>query len=228
MPSPETVAPSISYDRIRAVEWLDGNIRLIDQRLLPGRFEYLSLKTLADAVHAIRDMAVRGAPAIGITAAYAVVLAARDHYTQSPGNWQATLAPDLQLLAEARPTAVNLRWAVERMRAVAGKLSGDPVPALLAEAQRIHAEDIAANHRMGELGAALIELGSGVLTHSARRGLCALPVRASEPTSCAWGFHRETRNSSHQWQLERGVHAASPFDCLIPAEIHCRADVEAG
>ena len=161
----ETVAPSIPYDRIRAVEWLEGSIRLIDQRLLPGRLEHLTLMTLVEAVHAIRDMAVRGAPAIGITAAYAVVLAARARYSENPGNWQAALAPDLHMLAEARPTAVNLRWAVERMRALCTQLSGDPLPALLAEAQRIHSEDIAANHRMGQLGAALIEPGSGVLTH---------------------------------------------------------------
>ncbi|HWR87407.1 MAG TPA: hypothetical protein VN277_03195, partial [Acidiferrobacterales bacterium] len=79
-----TVAPSIPYDRIRAVEWLDSSIRLIDQRLLPGKLEHLTLHTLTDAVHAIRDMAVRGAPAIGITAAYAVVLAARARYTENP------------------------------------------------------------------------------------------------------------------------------------------------
>ncbi len=165
MPTSAIVAPSIPYDRIRAVEWLDGSIRLIDQRLLPGRLEHLTLNTLAEAVHAIRDMAVRGAPAIGITAAYAVVLAAHARYTENPGNWQTALVPDLHRLAEARPTAVNLRWAVERMHALSTQLSGDPLPALLAEAQRIHADDIAANHRMGELGAALIEPGSGVLTH---------------------------------------------------------------
>jgi methylthioribose-1-phosphate isomerase len=165
MPAPGSAAPSIPYDRIRAVEWLDGYIRLIDQRLLPGRLEYLTLQTLPETVRAIRDMAVRGAPAIGITAAYAVVLATRVRYTKNPGNWQAALEPDLQMLVEARPTAVNLRWAVERMQAFSASLTGDPLPALLAEAQRIHIEDIAANHRMGELGAALIEPGSGVLTH---------------------------------------------------------------
>ena len=162
---PATTAPSIPYDRIRAVEWLDGRLRLIDQRLLPGRLEHLVLQTLPEAVRAIRDMAVRGAPAIGITAAYAVVLAARARYAESPDGWRTALEPDLRMLAEARPTAVNLRWAVERMRGLLPALTGDPVPALLAEAQRIHAEDIAANHRMGELGAALIEPGSGVLTH---------------------------------------------------------------
>lgn len=160
-----TASPLIPYDRIRAVEWVQDRLRLIDQRLLPARHEYLSLTTLTDAVTAIRDMAVRGAPAIGITAAYAVVLAARDRYAQQGSDWRQAIEPDLQQLARARPTAVNLAWAVERMRRAMANLSGDPAPALLAEAQRIHAEDIAANHRMGELGAALIEPGSGVLTH---------------------------------------------------------------
>jgi methylthioribose-1-phosphate isomerase len=155
----------IAYDRIRAVEWRDGRLRLIDQRLLPDRLEYLVLQNLPEAVRAIRDMAVRGAPAIGITAAYAVVLAAQARYAENAAGWRTLLEPDLRMLAEARPTAVNLRWAVERMRTFSATLEGDPVPALLAEAQRIHAADIAANHRMGELGAALIEPGSGVLTH---------------------------------------------------------------
>ena len=111
-------------------------------------------------------MAVRGAPAIGITAAYAVVLAARARYAENPKGWRETIETDLEMLAAARPTAVNLRWAVERMRGlIHAGIAGEPTPRLLSEAQRIHAEDIAANRRMGELGAALIEPGSQVLTH---------------------------------------------------------------
>jgi len=156
----------ISYDKIRAVEWENGRLKLIDQRILPGKFEHLYLDHLSESAEAITDMAVRGAPAIGITAAYAVVLAARDRYKENPKGWQKAIQADLNLLAEARPTAVNLRWAVEHMRGIINAgIAGDPVPKLLAEAQRIHAEDIAANRRMGELGAALIEKGSGVLTH---------------------------------------------------------------
>ncbi len=165
MPATQSFEISIAYDRIRAVEWRDSRLSLIDQRLLPVKSEHLTIQTLPEAVHAIRDMAVRGAPAIGITAAYAVVLAARARYAESAANWRTLIEPDLVMLAEARPTAVNLRWAVERMRAFMANLAGDPVPVLLAEASRIHAEDIAANHRMGALGAALIEPGSGVLTH---------------------------------------------------------------
>ena len=161
------IAPKeIAYDRIRAVEWENGRLKLIDQRLLPGKFEHLYLDHLPESAKAITDMVVRGAPAIGVTAAYAVVLAARDRYKENPGNWQKAIQGDLDLLAEARPTAVNLRWAVEHMRGLINAgIPGNPVMRLLSEAQRIHADDIAANRRMGELGAALIEKGSGVLTH---------------------------------------------------------------
>ncbi len=156
----------IPYDKIRAVEWEQGRLKLIDQRVLPGKFEHLYLDHLPDCAKAIKDMVVRGAPAIGVTAAYAVVLAAQDRYRDNPSGWQKVIQADLNLLAEARPTAVNLRWAVEHMRGIidAG-IPGNPVPRLFAEARIIHAEDIAANRRMGELGAALIERGSGVLTH---------------------------------------------------------------
>jgi methylthioribose-1-phosphate isomerase len=159
-------SPALSYDRIRAVEWESDHVKLIDQRVLPARHEHLRLADVRACAGAIRDMAVRGAPAIGITAAYAVVLAARDRYRESATAWRDAVQADLALLAEARPTAVNLRWAVERMRALIARLpDGNPEAALLAEARTIHAEDIAANRRMGELGAALIAPGSAVLTH---------------------------------------------------------------
>jgi methylthioribose-1-phosphate isomerase len=160
-----TQTKEIPYDKIRAVEWEHGRLKLIDQRILPGKFEHLYLDHLPDCAQAIKDMVVRGAPAIGVTAAYAVVLAARDRYAANSAGWQKAIEPDLKLLSEARPTAVNLRWAVERMRRAIAGIDGDPVPLLLEEALRIHMEDIAANRRMGELGAALIESGSGVLTH---------------------------------------------------------------
>ncbi len=125
-------APSntILYDKIRAVEWENGRLKLIDQRMLPGKFEHLYLDHLPESAKAITDMVVRGAPAIGVTAAYAVVLAARDRYKENPDGWQKAIQADLNLLAEARPTAVNLRWAVEHMRGVINAgIPGDPVPA---------------------------------------------------------------------------------------------------
>jgi methylthioribose-1-phosphate isomerase len=156
----------LAFDRIRAVEWHEGNLKLIDQRVLPNRLEYLHIGTLDHCAQAIRDMAVRGAPAIGIAAAYGVVLGARDRFAEDPQGWAEAIEADLEHLANARPTAVNLRWAVERMRGlIRSGVSGDPVRRLLDEARAIHTQDITANRRMGELGAALIAAGSGVLTH---------------------------------------------------------------
>jgi methylthioribose-1-phosphate isomerase len=155
----------VLYDSIRPVAWVDGSVRLIDQRLLPARTEYLSCISAAEVAEAIANMTVRGAPAIGVTAAYGVVLAARDRYAENPDAWRQTVVADLQMLAKARPTAVNLGWAVDRMRARMEKVQGDPVAPLLEEANAIFQEDLEANRRMGELGAALIDSGSGVLTH---------------------------------------------------------------
>jgi methylthioribose-1-phosphate isomerase len=183
------------HDTIRAVQWTDQGLQLLDQRVLPLRHEHILLEDVDGVADAIRDMVVRGAPAIGVAAAYGVVLAARARYAQSPATWKQDIEADLQHLAAARPTAVNLFWAIARMRQVihslptppfpaerahtvfvrpggnmgegnmSGRINSDPVPGLLAEAQRIHEEDIAANRRMGELGAELIARPCAVLTH---------------------------------------------------------------
>jgi len=152
-------------DTVRAVEWRDDALYLLDQRLLPSACEYLHIEDCAHAARAIADMVVRGAPAIGITAAYAIVLAARAAWREHGERWREAIEPQLEHLGRARPTAVNLAWAIARMRERFGGIQGDPRAALLAQARAIHDEDIAANHRMGELGAALIAPGSGVLTH---------------------------------------------------------------
>lgn len=154
-----------SHDHVRAVLWADDVLQLIDQRLLPLREEMLRLESSAAVAEAIRDMVVRGAPAIGITAAYGAVIAARQRYGEEADQWLEGFKKDLEQLRQARPTAVNLGWALDRMAACARELEGDPVPALLALANSIHEDDIAANRRMGELGSALISSGSGVLTH---------------------------------------------------------------
>ncbi|HSH28846.1 MAG TPA: S-methyl-5-thioribose-1-phosphate isomerase, partial [Thiohalobacter sp.] len=152
-------------DSIRAVTWQEDALQLLDQRRLPDEEGWLRLDTVADVAAAIRDMVVRGAPAIGIAAAYGVVIAARQRYRENPANWKTALEPDLERLAAARPTAVNLCWALARMRGLIQCLDGDPAPALIAEAGHIHQEDVAANRRMGELGAALLTGVEGVLTH---------------------------------------------------------------
>ncbi len=153
------------FDTIRAVRWSDGELHLLDQRRLPQTETWLRLDRCDAVARAITDMVVRGAPAIGVTAAYGAVLAARQRYAGSASGWREGFADDMRMLARARPTAVNLAWAVERMERAAAAVSGDPEPVLLAEAVRIHDEDIAANRAMGALGAACIEPGSGVLTH---------------------------------------------------------------
>jgi methylthioribose-1-phosphate isomerase len=146
---------STSLDSIRAVLWQDGHLRLLDQRRLPGEETYVDCRTVDDVVKAIRELVVRGAPAIGIAAAWGVVIAAR----QDPARLDAALAA----LRAARPTAVNLMWALDRMkRAIVRDASVD---ALAHEAQAIQDEDLAANRHMGELGAGLIGANSGVLTH---------------------------------------------------------------
>lgn len=144
----------------QAIEFEDESLKLLDQRLLPGQERWLQIQTVEEATAAIRDLVVRGAPAIGITAAYASVLAARSRN----GNhtlWQG----DLERLEHARPTAVNLSWALARMRRCADHIGGLDPEQLLAEARRIHLEDIEANRTMARAGAALIDAGSGVLTH---------------------------------------------------------------
>ncbi len=150
-----------------AIVWRDDALLLLDQRVLPQREEYLRLDSSAEIADAIRDMVVRGAPAIGITAAFGVATAARTRFRQDAAAWRRLIEEDLERLAASRPTAVNLFWAIERMRRVIRSLpdGADPFPLLLAEARAIHREDVAANRRMGELGAALIESTTDVITH---------------------------------------------------------------
>lgn len=142
------------HDRIRAVQWQGDHLRLLDQRRLPAEESWIACRDADQVTTAIRDLAVRGAPAIGIAAAWAVALAA---LREEP------LATALAQLRAARPTAVNLMWALDRMQRRID--AGADTAALLREAQAIQDEDLAANRRMGELGASLIAAGSGVLTH---------------------------------------------------------------
>ena len=160
-----THAHDIHTDSVQPIVWQDDALYLIDQRLLPGQLRWNRYRTGPEAAAAIKDMVVRGAPAIGITAAFGVVMAARSAWAVSGDGWREAIEAELQILADSRPTAVNLFWALDRMRGLFPGIHDDPVPRLLAEARAIHEEDIAANKAMGDAGAALIEPGSGVLTH---------------------------------------------------------------
>ncbi len=143
-----------THDSIRAVQWQGDHLRLLDQRLLPGEERWIDCRDAAQVTQAIRDLTVRGAPAIGIAAAWGVAMAAQQH---------AALDEVLAMLRAARPTAVNLMWALDRMKKRLA--AGANAEALVREAQAIQDEDLAANRHMGELGASLITAGSGVLTH---------------------------------------------------------------
>ena len=155
-----------------AVLWRDDRLYLLDQRLLPRREVFIECSDAATTAAAIRAMVVRGAPAIGIAAAYGVVLAARQRFAQDAAGWRPALEDDLHVLAESRPTAVNLFWAIARMRELLATLhEANPVPALLAEAVAIHQRDLADNRRMGELGASLITGPTAVITHCNTGGL---------------------------------------------------------
>jgi methylthioribose-1-phosphate isomerase len=143
-----------SHDTIRAVQWQGDRLRLLDQRLLPRQESWFDCRHPDEVTQAIKDLAVRGAPAIGIAAAWGVVLAAQQGLP---------LDAVLASLRASRPTAVNLMWALDRMKGVIA--GGADAARLEREAQAIQDEDLAANRHMGELGAALIAPHSGVLTH---------------------------------------------------------------
>ncbi len=162
----EAPMPDIPVCADSAVVWHQGHLYLLDQRRLPLQAGFLRLDTGEAVAGAIRDMVVRGAPAIGIAAAFGVVVAARSGWERAGAGWKEAMAPDLAALAASRPTAVNLFWALARMQGVMDALGGeDPTPQLLAEAQAIHREDIAANRALGALGAALITEPTAVITH---------------------------------------------------------------
>lgn len=149
-----------------AVVWQDNCLYLLDQRVLPDTEQFIELHTAQETAQAIREMVVRGAPAIGVTAAYGVVLAARQAFAGSGADWQQAIAPLLQTLEQARPTAVNLSWAIEKMRGYIMSMdSKDPEAFLIEKAIAIHKADIAANRAIGDFGASLIEKDAGIITH---------------------------------------------------------------
>ncbi|MCK0152586.1 S-methyl-5-thioribose-1-phosphate isomerase [Alcanivorax sp. S6407] len=146
-----------------AIRWHEDFLELLDQRLLPAETIWMPVHNSKEAAQAIRDMVVRGAPAIGITAAYGLALEAA---TQGDSASMSKLADAIATLAASRPTAVNLFWALERLQRTGDQLQGTAlVNALFRDAEAIHQEDIAANHAMGEFGAALLPDNATVYTH---------------------------------------------------------------
>jgi methylthioribose-1-phosphate isomerase len=151
---------TVPEPRVAPLRWAGDALELLDQRRLPHEEAWLRLTGGAEVARAIAEMAVRGAPAIGIAAAYGAALAVREHGADGPA-----LEAALRALGAARPTAVNLGWAIARMRRLLATAPADPAGVALAEAHAIHAEDRAACAAMGTLGAQYLDPGSVVLTH---------------------------------------------------------------
>ncbi len=151
------------------MRWRNGRLEMIDQRVLPARFEYVAYASAAEVAEGIRSMVVRGAPAIGCAAAYGVALESLALIQASRGEFVAAMERAFEVLAASRPTAVNLFWALKRMRAVwegnKHRAVGEIADILLAEAHEVLAEDIRINRALGAFGAVLLPDGARVLTH---------------------------------------------------------------
>lgn len=154
---------------IKTLEWTDNGVRFIDQTKLPTEEVYVTCKDYEEVATAIRDMIVRGAPAIGVSAAMGIALGVRDAEGDHVAELRRNFDQICDTMGETRPTAVNLFWAIKRMQDRFDQVSELPVPqikqAMITEAQRMYVEDIAANEAMGQHGAVLLPASGGVLTH---------------------------------------------------------------
>jgi len=165
---------------MRTVFWdyETGEVKMIDQRRLPGSFEVLAYKDHRSVAQAIKDMVVRGAPAIGATAGFGLALAARESASTTTSGLLADLEAAATVLKAARPTAVNLSWALDRMMRSATSPEvasvGELRQVILTEAQRIADEDVEINKRMGEHGATLIDDGDTIIHHCNTGALAAV------------------------------------------------------
>ncbi len=159
----------IPPEAVETLRWHDGHLELIDQRILPERLEYLACRSALETAESIRAMVVRGAPAIGCVAAYGVALEALRLREEPPTEFAAGMNKAIADLSASRPTAVNLFWALKRMRVVWDEIRdrpcGEIADCLLAAAHEIAAEDVRINRAIGANGAALLLDGARVLTH---------------------------------------------------------------
>jgi len=165
---------------IRTVSWdaSEPAVRMIDQRMLPSDFKIVTLKTASEVAQAIQEMVVRGAPAIGASAAFGLALAAANSRALEVESYWQELETAARMLRAARPTAVNLNWALDRLLQASHAIKHEGIDAirecLVAEAQRLADEDVVINKRMGEHGAALINDGATVIHHCNTGALAAV------------------------------------------------------
>ncbi|PYX24853.1 MAG: S-methyl-5-thioribose-1-phosphate isomerase [Acidobacteria bacterium] len=154
---------------IQTLEWTDKGVRFLDQTKLPTEESYVTATSYQQVADAICTMVVRGAPAIGVAAGMGIALGVKNSKAETVGDLKKDFDQICSAIGETRPTAVNLFWAIRRMQEKFETLRVRPMPqikqALIEEAQRMHAEDIAANQAMGRHGATLMPASGGVLTH---------------------------------------------------------------
>lgn len=182
---------------MRSVEWHNDKVRMIDQRLLPAELRLVEYENYREVARAIRTMVVRGAPAVGAAAAFGMALAAQESQARDRNGLLTDLRAAARVLSAARPTAVNLSWAVARLLRRA-EAESDPVSipgALLAEAQALADEDVEVNKRLGEHGAALIRDGDTILHH------CNTGALATVDYGTALGVIRTTHEQGKQMHV---------------------------
>ena len=159
----------MTENKIETLRWVDDHLEMIDQRILPAEFKYISYSTAQSVSDGIRSMVVRGAPAIGCAAAYGVALEALKIQNFDKPDFLKGMSDACEILLQSRPTAINLFWAVERMKSLIkdnqGLASKEIADILIMEAHKIRLEDIEINRTMGGFGAELLPDGANVLTH---------------------------------------------------------------
>lgn len=180
---------------IKPIGWTEDAVLLLDQRLLPDREEYIELTDIDQVAEAIRDLVVRGAPAIGVTAALGLAMEAR-RLDDEPDEFRAGFDRACERVVRARPTAVNLAWAVERMRGIVDECLAAGVPAtrerLTVEARLLYEQDIEINRTLGRHGAALVPSRARILTH------CNAGALATAGYGTALGVVRAAREAGNE------------------------------
>ena len=177
---------------VETLRWRGARLELIDQRALPARLEYVSCTSAAEVAEAIRSMVVRGAPAIGCAAAFGVALEAKRQEDRTRAEFDAAMEIAFKTLAASRPTAVNLFWALDRMRAALGPARDDPKAAaarLAGGAVALFNADLETNRAIGRAGAALVPDGARVLTY------CNTGALATAGHGTALGVIRSARDA---------------------------------
>src|SRR5438045_6255117 len=215
---------------IQTLEWTDQGVRFLDQTKLPTEETYVNCTTYQEVADVIRNMVVRGAPAIGVSAGMGIALGVKNSKAESVGELKKEFDEICDVIGKTRPTAVNLFWAIRRMQQKFEMLRVRPVAqikhAIIEEAQRMHAEDIAINQEMSRHGAVLMPASGGVLTHcnagalatsgcGTALGLIGAGVEAGEKI---WVYADENRpflvgSRLYDWELMRaGVPATLTVD----------------